>query len=214
MMFGVALLGAMNWGRPAEIRTSDEPGELIDAKGKDGARYHPAGGAETVAKIHQKLGYGDRLRTLKYSKATVLFEGQTQDTLDSLTELLIIRRSPTNAPGARILKGNLYVIHRNGPDSMPIETPLIAAVPKGTEFSVSVDPETGESVFTMFDGEVLLQREGEERRVSRGFQGIVTSGKPIVVRPILQPASWWATARRARNSSKRFAISGRPTSEC
>ena len=194
MMFGVALLGAMNWGRPAEIRTSDEPGELIDAKGKDGARYHPAGGAETVAKIHQKLGYGDRLRTLKYSKATVLFEGQTQDTLDSLTELLIIRRSPTNAPGARILKGNLYVIHRNGPDSMPIETPLIAAVPKGTEFSVSVDPETGESVFTMFDGEVLLQREGEERRVSRGFQGIVTSGKPIVVRPILQAENliqWW-----------------------
>ncbi len=177
----------------AEVRFSDQTGDLKRIDGKN-VRYQAEGSDEVSAKVPQRLNYGDRLRTLLFSKAVVQFAGLDETLLSPQTELIITRRSPTNAPGARILRGNIYVIHRNGPDSTPVETPLIAAVPKGTEFSVSVDPGTGESVFTMFDGEVILRRNGEERVVTRGFQGIVAAGQPIVVRPILQAESliqWW-----------------------
>jgi predicted Zn-dependent protease len=179
-------------GFTAEVRTSDETGELKRKEGN--VRYQAAGSTEVVATIPQLLNYGDRLRTLLHAKATVQFASLGETTLGHSTDLLIVRGTPTNAAGARIIKGNVYVIHRAGPDSTLIETPLTVAVPKGTEFSVSVDPETGESIFTMFDGEVILRRAGEERLVARGFQGIVAAGKPIEVRPILQAENliqWW-----------------------
>ncbi len=176
----------------ADVRTSDQTGEMKEKAGT--VRYQAFGSAEITAIIPQKLNYSDTLRTALNAKATVIFVDGDEMRLAALTELVIVRKTPTNGPGARISQGNIYVIHRAGPDSTPIETPQIVAAPKGTEFSVSVDPVSGESVFTMFDGEVVLRREGEERRVTSGFQGIVAAGRPIEVRPILQAKNvvqWW-----------------------
>ena len=85
-------------GFSAEIRTSDETGELKRKAGN--VRFQAARSEEVTAKIPQILNYGDRLRTLLYSKATVQFAGLGETTLDQLTELLIVRKTPTNAASA------------------------------------------------------------------------------------------------------------------
>ncbi len=183
----------------AEVRTSDQAGELREKRGE--VRYQKSGSKETSATTPQKLSDGDALVTQLYARAAGFFDDGDAWTLGQDTRL-IINASATaaaalgnpRAPVARLSQGSIYIIHRAGPASTPIETPLIAAVPRGTEFSVTVDPATGESVFTMFDGEVTLRRNGEERRVTSGFQGIVSAGKPIEVRPILQARNlvqWW-----------------------
>jgi tetratricopeptide (TPR) repeat protein len=194
-MLFIAATGAF----AAEVRTSDQAGELREKRGE--VRYQRSGATETSATPPQKLSDGDSLTTQLYARAAGFFEDGDAWTLGQNTKLVINASAAAaaaignpRAPVARLSQGSIYIIHRAGPASTPIETPLIAAVPRGTEFSVTVDAATGESVFTMFDGEVTLRRNGEERRVTSGFQGIVSAGKPIEVRPILQARNlvqWW-----------------------
>jgi outer membrane receptor protein involved in Fe transport/Tfp pilus assembly protein PilF len=190
--FATLVLAVVATTHAAETRTSDQTGEMREKRGE--VRYQALGATETVPGVPQKLNFGDTLYTKLHSEAAGVFEDGDDWRIRQDTKLTIVRKAPGKAPAARIEKGSIYIIHRAGPDSTPVETPQVVAVPKGTEFCVTVDPARGETVFTMFDGEVLLRRGAEEQRVPKGFQGVVTDGRPIEVRPILQAQNivqWW-----------------------
>ncbi|PWU22156.1 MAG: hypothetical protein C5B50_00085 [Verrucomicrobia bacterium] len=185
-------------GAPAaaaeEVLTKQQPAEMYDKLGD--VRFKPVSGTEMTAALPQPVGFDEALRTLDLSRAALRLTDLSYVRLKERTRLEIVRQpAATNAPLVKIYHGDAYVMSR-GIISIPTETPNARGVPKGTEFLVSVSPDGGESVFTMFDGEVDLSDVAGHApvRVHRGEQGIATAGQPIRVRPILLATNiiqWW-----------------------
>ncbi|HWN95840.1 MAG TPA: TonB-dependent receptor [Methylomirabilota bacterium] len=184
--------------RPAlaaeDVIQRSQPGLMIV---KDGSvNFQLLNKEEVPANEPQPLGFGDSLRTLRFSGATVQFNDRTLARVPALTRLSIIARgAQTNLPAVRLYKGEIYVSHRGGPVAIAVETPQgTKGTPKGTEFSVLVDEDANQTVFTMFDGEVTLENGTDTRRIISGFQGIAKPGQKIEVRPILEAKNivqWW-----------------------
>jgi tetratricopeptide (TPR) repeat protein len=180
-------------GSAEEIHREKQTGEMLSHEGR--VSYRPSERGDTPAVVPQPLAFGDMLRTLELSRATVRFEDWSDFRMKELTRLEIHRRTgDTNAPELQLDEGQIYVTSRGGPRSIPIRTPHARGVPKGTEFLVTVDERAGRTEVTMFDGEVALLDGSTNALIRSGYQATVLPGQGIQVRPILEAKNivqWW-----------------------
>ena len=179
-----------------EIVRETQTGKMLTKEGD--VNYRPPGRAEVPAAKPQPLGFGDSLRTLQLGRATVRFIDFTELRLRELTLLEVEARSQDpQTPTLKIPEGQVYVSSRGRvPQTIPIETPHVQGVPKGTEFIVAVDVQAGRTEVTMLDGEADLRGTNDTAwvRIHSGEQGITVAGQPTQRRPILQAQNivqWW-----------------------
>ena len=55
-----------------------------------------------------------------------------------------------------LLKGLLYLLHRDRPGTHRFKTPTATAATRGTEFTLEVDDVTGRTTLTVLEGEAEL----------------------------------------------------------
>lgn len=144
------------------------------------------GSGEWVAVSNgDRVKSGQRLRTGDESQVTLTFFDGTQVNLDSNTDLML---SQVDGDWGRELKVALIqnegmtshqVVPLQGTDAAyNVMTPSGEASVRGTSFNVLVE-ETGDSVFSVETGAVLVSNNGDEAFLAAG-QGVITElGKPL-----------------------------------
>jgi FecR-like protein/TonB-dependent receptor-like protein len=137
----------------------------------------PAGTtAWTAARTNQSLATGDRLRTLRRSRALLQLSDLSVLRVNELT-LLEIRTSSTGQTGFLDLQsGSIYFFNRERPATIEFRTPVASGAIRGTEFHLAV-ADNGETTLTVLEGEVSLSNAQGELVFARGEQGIVTPGQ-------------------------------------
>jgi hypothetical protein len=150
--------------------------EVLDANGSDGW---------TAVSEGQRVKSGQRLRTGADSQVTLTFFEGTQVTMDPNTDLVL---SKVAGDWGKKLQVSLIqnegetshqVVPLQGVDSAYIVmTPSGEAYVRGTSFKVLVE-ETGDAVFSVDSGAVLVSNNGEETFLAAG-QGVITAlGEPL-----------------------------------
>jgi len=126
------------------------------------------------ARTNQILQAGDLLRTGARSRAIVRLSSGTDYRVGERSEL----RVPAD-PGKRgvlnLLKGVLYLFHRDKPGEFPVETPSGYAAVLGTEFVVSV-AEDGTTRLDLIDGQVVLTNQFGKLPLVSGEAGLIEPG--------------------------------------
>lgn len=176
-----------------ELLIENQPGVMIQKERE--VRYRRAAAAEIPAVVPQPLEYDDILRTLVLSRAAIRLNDRSHLRLRELTQLEIRRQTNNpSLPALSLRAGAVHVTSRGGPQSFPLSTPHARAVPRGTEFVVTVDLGADRTEVTMFDGEAELSDGQSTRTVRSGQQGIVAPGRGIVIRSLLEAQNlvqWW-----------------------
>jgi cytochrome c-type biogenesis protein CcmH/NrfG len=126
------------------------------------------------AHTNQVLLAGDRFRTGPRSRAVLRPNPLTPTRIDEST--LIEVPGPEKPLILRILKGALYMFHREKPGLFPIGTPSTSALVRGTEFVLQVD-EDGTTKLTMLDGTVEMTNEFGSMTLTNGQTAVVEPGK-------------------------------------
>src|SRR5262249_50594792 len=128
-----------------EVITQRQPVQMYKKLGD--VRFKPSRGVEMTAAEPQAVGFDETLRTLSLSWAALHLTDLSPLRLRERTRLEILRQPlATNAPLLKIDDGEAYLINRDR-IGIPIQTPNVRGVPRGTEFLVSVNAAAGESVF-------------------------------------------------------------------
>jgi len=177
--------------REQVIRTN-KTGTLMTGVGD--VRRQAGGKDEAQATYPSDLDFGDSLRTLLRSSAAVEFKDRSSFKMRDRTRLIIAAmEGNTNSAVIRLLEGQVYHSHRGPARSFPVETPYLAAVPRGTEFLVSVDLEASETTVAMFDGEVELTQANETKIIRSGEFGVAAPNQPLRVGRIeaANIVQWW-----------------------
>jgi len=126
------------------------------------------------AYTNQVLVAGDRLRTGERSRAVVR--------LTRLTPFRMGERSLLQVPEPQkrtmldVVRGVLYLFHRDKPGLFPIGTPTASAVIRGTEFHLHV-AEDGTSTLTLLDGVVEMTNELGQVQIINGETAVAAPGK-------------------------------------
>jgi len=155
------------------IRTNQEGVLLTKENSVD---YIAANRRRVAAITNQLLLFGDALETHTNSRAHLRLKDWNAVKLDSFTRLEIVRPSrQTNEPVLKIQSGRAYFSSRGPAKSMPVSTPHVKGVPKGTEFLVRVENTTTE--FIMLDGEVELENPHGMTVLKSGEQSLIEEGK-------------------------------------
>jgi hypothetical protein len=119
------------------------------------------------------LSEGTRLATGANARA-VIYRGQEQITLQPLSQLVLTRTSPRETKVLQATGTALYTIGKKAAPHFQVDTPTLAAVVKGTSFSVAVNrtrsdvsvTEGAVQVATLVGGAVTLIRSGMSATVS------------------------------------------------
>jgi len=109
------------------------------------------------AKTNDLLFPNDRFRTLESSRAVLRWSDLT---LVRIGENTVLQIAPPgrNRPIVNLLKGVLYLFHRDKPGLFPVGTPTMSAVIRGTEFSLEASND-GSSLLVLLDGSVDVTNE-------------------------------------------------------
>lgn len=188
-------LGAGGLSAAEEVIRTNQPGVVRAMRPE--ALYRAFRQSEVPAVMEQKLDFNDALRTGPYGTALVRLNDGKEIRLDKRTRLeMVPRPADTNLASINLLEGSLMGSqHALGRGRLVVQMPNGArALPKGTEFTVSYDPASGESTVTVFDGAVDLENDADAREIAPGFQGSARRGEKIRVRPILEARNvvqWW-----------------------
>jgi hypothetical protein len=119
------------------------------------------------------LDEGTRVATGANARA-VLYRGQEQITLQPLSQLVLTRTSPSETKVLQATGTALYTIGKKAAPHFQVDTPTLAAVVKGTSFSVAVNrthsdvsvTEGAVQVATLAGSAVTLIRSGMSATVS------------------------------------------------
>jgi predicted Zn-dependent protease len=125
------------------------------------------------------LAPGDQFRTLERSKAVVRLSPLRVVVLGEHSRIQIPDTSAWGN-GVRLLRGILYYFHRGNPGELPVRTPLVDALVRGTEFSVAV-AENGATRLDLIEGEVEMTNEFGRLTLKSGEAGRAEPGQ----RPVL-----------------------------
>ena len=119
---------------------------------------------------------GDKIRTEKWSRATLMLSNESLVTLDQSTTL-VFSEPEENAPTwlLRLIGGSAFFRSRQ-PQRLNIQTPFINAVHKGTEFLVTVDDQ--QTKISVFDGQVAAENKAGRIQIKKGFSGIAQKNRP------------------------------------
>ena len=188
LLAGYACIASTNTEEVVVVR---QTGTMRTKEGD--VRFQKPAQPETAAAVPQAIGFGDALHTLDLARASGVFSDWTQFRLKPRSVLKIEQRSGvTNLPGIELVQGGIYISSRGAAQTIPIYTPHVKGIPRGTEFLVSV--ETNQTAVTMFDGEVELDDGTNRATVRSGQQGIAAPGRGISIQPIIAATNvvqWW-----------------------
>jgi len=143
------------------------------------------------ADTNQVLAAGDRLRTGDSSRAVLRASNLTLLRLDSRS-FFEVPREQNNRPIWKLLRGALYLFHRDKPGLFPFDTPTMSAVVRGTEFNLQVD-EDGTSTLTLLDGAVEMTNQFGHLSLQGAAAGRAEPGKAPVqtaVLPAINVIQW------------------------
>ncbi len=121
---------------------------------------------------------GDKIRTEKWSRATLILSNESLVTLDQSTTLIFSEPEQNKSTPAwflKLMEGSAFFRSRQL-QRLNIQTPFINAVHKGTEFLVSVDDQ--QTKISVFDGQVLGENKAGRIEIKKGFAGIAQKNQP------------------------------------
>ena len=135
----------------------------------------PAGsGRWFPAKTNQVLLAGDQVRTGERSRAALRL---TDATAYQMRERSVVQvPAPAKRTILEVLRGSIYLFHRDKPGLFPIGTPTASAIIRGTEFHLEV-AEDDATTITMLDGVVEMTNEFGGRTISGGEAAIARPGQ-------------------------------------
>src|ERR1051325_2923802 len=108
LLLVLALLMPGPAGAAEDLIQRSQPGLMTVKEGS--VNFQPRSNEEVPANQPQPLGFGDSLRTLRFSGATVQFNDRSILRMTALTKLSIVARGPqTNLPAVRLFPGEIYV---------------------------------------------------------------------------------------------------------
>ncbi len=136
----------------------------------------PAGGAlKEPAMLNRILNPGDRLETGGHSRATLRFGGLTPFRVAPNSRVLIPPDSKRTSI-LDILRGAIYLFHRDKPGLFPIGIPTGSAIIRGTEFNLEV-AEDNTTILTLLEGDVLFTNLLGSVEMRSGDQVIAAPGQ-------------------------------------
>jgi len=131
------------------------------------------------AYAHQVLLPGDRGRTGPRAKMLLR--------MSDLSTLRVRERSqfeikpppePAQPAGLALLRGMIYLFHRDKPGTTRIQSKTALAATRGTEFLVEVDEATDRLTLTLIDGAAELSNADGSLQLKTGEQGVAEPGRP------------------------------------
>src|SRR5690242_8454843 len=128
------------------------------------------------AAVGLQLNVQDRVRTLSLSRATLRLAELGRVRMNELTTVEILPpKETTSKATVDVLAGAIYFFTRDKPREFLIQTPHAIGASRGTEFVVQVQP--GQTLVTVFDGEVSLANAQGSLVLTNGEQGSVLPGQ-------------------------------------
>lgn len=122
---------------------------------------------------------GDKIRTSKWSRSTLVLSNQSLVTLDQNTTLIFPQAVETNETSGQwflnLIEGGAFFRSRET-QRLNIQTPFINAVHEGTEFLVNVSGQKTE--ISVFDGQVSGKNSAGNIKINKGFKGIAEANRP------------------------------------
>lgn len=147
----------------------------------------------SAAAVGLELNVQDRLRTLSLSRATLRLAELGRLRMNELTTLEILPpRETTSRATLDLRAGAIYFFTRDKPREFLIQTPHAIGASRGTEFLVQVQP--GQTLLTVFDGEVSLANPQGSLVLTNGEQATVLPGQAPVKTAVIQATNivqWW-----------------------
>ena len=147
----------------------------------------------SAAAVGLELNVADRLWTLSLSRATLRLAELGRLRMNELTTLEILPpKETTNKATLDLRAGAIYFFTRDKPREFLIQTPHAIGASRGTEFLVQV--EAGQTLLTVFDGEVSLANAQGSLILTNGEQGSVLPGQAPVRTAVIEATNivqWW-----------------------
>ena len=141
----------------------------VEVQRAENARWDPA-------YTNQVLDAGNRLRTDKNSLAMLRFS-DLETVRVGPRSLIRIEGKTERKRSVEFLKGVLYFFHRDKPDEFEVRTPQMAAIIRGTEFTLEV-ADDGTTTLSLLDGQVAVSNPLGQLDLTSGEQAIAEPGKP------------------------------------
>jgi tetratricopeptide (TPR) repeat protein len=148
---------------------------LLEAENQVATRKK--GAAWISSKPVLPLAVGDGVQTGELSRAAVRLTDLSVLRMNEFTTIEILPREKlTASEGVNIKNGAIYLLSRDRPEELRIQTPVVTGALRGTEFHVAVEAD-GKTRVTMFDGEVELSNRHGRVLIRSGEQGEVVRGQ-------------------------------------
>lgn len=145
------------------------------------------------AAIGLELNVQDRIRTLSLSRATIRLAELGRLRMNELTTIEVLPPKETTSRAILDLRsGAIYFFTRDKPREFLIQTPHAIGASRGTEYLVQVQP--GQTLFTVFDGEVSVANAQGSLTLTNGEQATVQPGQAPVKTAVIQATNivqWW-----------------------
>src|SRR6185503_3575607 len=126
----------------------------------------------------QILELGDRGYTGRRSRATVRLTDLSVARVNEESEFGVDPAPEPKMDGSfNLLRGLLYLLHRDRPGSHLFKTPTATAATRGTEFVLEVEPGSGRTLLTVLEGEAELRNEAGLVILANGEQGVAARGQ-------------------------------------
>ena len=210
-LLGLLLAGLVGAALPlAWGKEDDPPMKRLLAGSTDGILKSSIGevttapsvlGTESPA-VPGPLPAGSSIKTFRRSRAhVVLTAWRTPLLMSQYTWLVLGEEVPAPMIGdqppvvsVQVRGGSIYYARHLKQPSVQISTTSGQVRPGGTEFSVSVDPQTDRTEVFMFEGSAELVNDQGRTNLPAGHWGIMLAGRPIQIRPLIQATNlvqWW-----------------------
>ncbi len=149
--------------------------KVVSVQGKVDRQY--SGHSEwQIVLADDSVCSGDKIRTEKWSRATLILSNDSLVTLDQSTTLVFSEPEENNSTWLLKLIGGSAFFRSREPQRLNIQTPFINAVHKGTEFLVTVDGL--QTTISVFDGQVAGENKSGRIQIKKGFSGIAQQHQP------------------------------------
>ncbi len=144
----------------------------------------------TDATVGQEFAGNHRLRTGRYSRATVWMTDRTVLRMNELSTITFEvpeseRQKPDPQVTLNLSQGTTYLFSRKKPQDYQIRTPIAAGSVRGTEFNLAVAAD-GTTQLALYDGQVNLQNEHGSVSLTSGEIGEVRPGQAPTKSPMIE----------------------------
>jgi len=177
----VALLALLWQGRMKQLfaaEVPETPPTVILVAPLRNAEFQPPKTQNWFSAVtNNALPEGYRLCTLENGQATIRLGDKSLVHLDQLTTVQIMPPRSTSAKyGFNIVRGLLYLLHRDEPGDLEVQTLAVNAAVQGTDFAISVEDD-GTTTIALIDGRVQMSNPQGSINLESGEKGMARPGQ-------------------------------------